>query len=77
MADPDDFNELFKFVNSRKSAVHNDPSNDYAQFINVYTFINSDAKRQDAVKSGQDVWKGWKATKNVSDLYSICTEVPS
>ena len=42
-------------------------NSEYYHFVNVYVFVNSSLKRQDALKKGQEQWKNIKS-KNSDEM---------
>ena len=63
---------LFSFVRGQPTAVHRQANNEYSNFVNVHTFLNSSKRRQDAVKEAQVAWNTAKQSlEKRRDLYRV------
>ena len=53
----DNLEVLCTFLTNRSECVYKNPSNEFQKFINAFVFLNSNLRRQDAVKKGQELWR--------------------
>ena len=59
---------LEDFLSKQKETVHSNPTNDYQRFMNAYVLVNSNDRRHDSIRKGQDVWRK-SSREEIEEVY--------